>query len=527
MGIRKLISNKYIYLIPITLWCITLIYRVPFVKDEVPTYNAGHIFMLTTLEIWQDEHPAISNYAMKQTYSNEGDKHITYYKRYMDESGNNYYVSHLTLALNLANTLIKLKVIPLSNAGLQWITLFLHILSLIVLTNFILLLTEKHESRFLILLTTLSIYTFHHAIINLHTLHYFAESLGQFMFVVMLRQTYIYFFKKEYTKPVDVFLLGLWSFLFVSAEWLGICFILATILYFGLKFKQIKKIRDGIVSMIIGGFLAMFVFIYQHASLNNISSFVDALKIRFIERSGFFGEQYTDMGYSYSNLSSFELLLDKFWMLLSGIGIIGLFAALIYLFVFKKIRTYKQSHTQAIIVISALSCVIYLVMLFSATITHYIYITKWVLPLSIFTGYVIWLFYTHLKLNIKKKFLSFFLLIIIASIWSADIFIAKAKKDLIYTPELKEFAKELKKHIAKDESLCMIELKDYPYSSVIYISYCLKRNIAYVSSIEEAKLLFDKTNKQNGVVVQTYFDENKKNIKILRIENPNHLNLFY
>jgi hypothetical protein len=519
------IRKRIIYLITIILWSITLIYRVPFIEQEAPVYNSGHLFMLTTLEIWQHEHPASSNYAMKQTFLNEGDKHITYYKRYMDTNGNNYYVSHPNLALNVANLLIKLRIIPLSNAGLQWLTIFLHLFSLIVLTNLMLLLIHNSANALWLLFSVVGIYAFHHAIVHLHTLHYFAESLGQFIFILMLRQAYVYFFKKIYATYIDKILLGLCSFLFVSTEWLGICFIITVILYFSIHRKWSKKNIYGIVSLIAGASFAMLLFFFQHIYLNNIHSFVKALQIRFIERSGFFGVQYTDMGYSYSRLASFGLLLDKVWVLLSGVGLVCFVSIIIYFFVLKKAKIKEHKHLQAITILSALSCLLYLFLLFSATVTHYMYIAKWVLPASLFTGYVVWSLLSNFQKHIKQIRFVIFIFIVSGIIWSVNIFVKKAHQNMVYVPELTEFAEELKKHIASDEAICMIEPKTFPYSSVIYISYRLKRNMAYVSTVEEAYQLFAEAEKENGVIVVSDFET--RSIDIFSIKNNTVKRVFF
>jgi hypothetical protein len=63
-----------------------------------PVNNVAHIFMLQTMKIWQQESALKSNFTMKQTFPDKGNKFVTYYKRYMDSEGNNYYVSHPSLS---------------------------------------------------------------------------------------------------------------------------------------------------------------------------------------------------------------------------------------------------------------------------------------------------------------------------------------------------------------------------------------------------------------------------------------------
>ncbi len=469
-------KKSYLIVLSITIWAISLVFRIPFLQDVPPVNNVAHIFLLQTLDIWEHEGPTKSNFAMKHTFDNPGDKGITYYKRYEDAAGNNYYVSHPSFAQSFVWVISGAGLVHVDNSFLMWMAMILHLVGIIFLVLIIRMITG-HEKPFIIEISAIVVYAFHPVILYMNTFHFFAETLGQLVFLITL-----WFFVRISCelKPsgmlqlVFAFLLGV---LFLSAEWLGMFFMFALFTMIVFKRKQLQPFIKPVLAFSLGVISAFLLYIIQHICLKDAETFVRALGLRFLERSGFFGNQYTDMGYSYANPESYILILRQLWELMKGAGFL-FFIPIVLLFTRGK-RTTVAKGDQAfrwILPVLLISCGYYFIVLFSATITHYIYTAKWVVPLTIWLAISL----TFIKERLKSRAVQISGLIMIAILTGWSVFVFHQKASLLQSPDngMIHLAETIALQTEKDESVFYRAPENKPLTGIIWLSYMSQRNIA-------------------------------------------------
>jgi len=474
-------KTRLLVLFTIVLWGTTLIFRVPYLQKDPPVNNVAHIFLLQTLDIWEKEGPCLSNFAMKHTYAAEGDKFITYYKRYVDDVGNNYYVSHPSLTQFVAWLSSAGGLFHLNNRALMIMAMLLHLLGALLLQQIIRPLF--HGSKFSVSaeLIAVILYLFHPVILYLNTFHFFAESVGQLMFMMMI---YVFLRLTGKNKQLNIkhlLILGVVSFLFSSAEWLGVFFTVSLLIVSFFIRKKNPVYFKAAIAIAGGSFLAVVVYLIQHLSLQDAETFMRALFIRYLERSGFFGQKYTDMGYSYSNPESYLLLFKQIIELFKGIGFIFILP-LIALFM-KKSSDSKSTTYRILIAALLLCCTLYLIVLFSATVTHYIYIAKWVIPLILLS--------VASFVFIARQFKGFFIkmsgIFILAAliVWSVVVFKQKASSFIVADNFLLKYVATIKTSAEQDEHIYCSPLTEYPATAIIWLSYMSGRNLDIVDDYND------------------------------------------
>jgi len=315
-------KSKFLVFLPLLLWALSIPFRMYYVTDTTPVNNVAHIFMLQTIDIWKNEGPCVSNFAMKHTYENPGDKHITYYKRLVDKEGFNYYISHPPLSQSLVWFFSAGGRIHVNNLFLTWLALLTQLVTVYFLFFTLQLLLKNKPYANLASFFAIIVYTFHPVILYLTTFHFFAESLGQMFFMICL-----YYLTKVLTankKPAVKTLLILFvsGFLFALSEWLSLFMVIAIFVLIVLCKKNRNTLLKPFLAMGTGVAVAVTLFAVQHIQLTDVQTFVKALGIRYVERSGFFGDTYTDMGYSYLNPQSYLLLLKQTAELFKGVGVL-------------------------------------------------------------------------------------------------------------------------------------------------------------------------------------------------------------
>lgn len=513
MGIinYKILKKNKFYFILVLVWIFSVALRIQYIQKEPDFTNTANIFMLTALEIWNESSPAENNFAMNTTYSNSGDKHISYYVRLMTEEGDNYYVSHTPFALIFAYFVTVFGVFEMSNAGLQVILLLLQLISAIYLFKLLRNILQDREYKSEISLLISSIYLLHPIILFQYTFHYFAESFGQVFFIIFLY--YLSKYETNHlrfaTKAASMFLIG---FAFVYSEWLGVFVLAVAFVIFFIFFNTTTKIKILIISAIVGGLIAISLFVYQHVALNNIETFIRALGIRFLERSGFFGNELTDMGYSYSNIESYKLLLNQVFNLFKGIGF------LIPILVLLNFRNIKSKFLKSrILFVSAGSCFLYFVFLFSATITHYIYMSKFLIPLLIFTALIVDEGIIRKLFNTKIKYvlaISVFLGFFIHSFLVFNNYVEKNVK------QKTEFFREMKSYVSQNSDSSQSILVQIPeemsYTDIIYLSYAIKRNVAVLKDKNDVIDFFKNIPIENAIFFYYCDIENGFNHHVFR-----------
>ncbi|MCX7697319.1 MAG: hypothetical protein N2Z72_06475 [Bacteroidales bacterium] len=433
------------------------------VEKEISYNNVAHIFMLNTLEIWKRSTPLEYHFSPVQTFP-EAKKHNHYYKRLDDIEGNNYYISHPPGAFLFNYLIFSFFSLPLSNENLQWVLFSLWTLMLILIFFWINETWGKTIHVYFFIITGLILWGASGPVLYLFSRHNFSEAWGFFFFTGWL------IFYDLYTKTrKKLFYVLLITFTLFTAytDWLGIGLLFVGGWY--IIFSKDPFLRKSWFSLLIVLVVTYAMVFIQYASIGGVSAFLKALAIRFVERSGYFGASYTDMGYHIFNLETWKFLILNIWNMLKGGGLFCIILVLVYKLIFKRNILFLLH--EKIVVISFLSVLIYSLFLFSATATHYVYIAKWYIPIFFTTMLIL-----SENLNLIRgpwwiSLVSLFLIMLAYYEFRLHV----PKMNLDKKRYLDELADEVKNN--KQDTIVMrsfLEERD-----IIYLSWKSKRNLVW------------------------------------------------
>jgi len=327
--------------------------------------------MLTTLKVWDEKGVGACHAAAIQTWP-KAKPFSHYYKRLEDKQGNNYYVSHPPFAFLANYCIIKCFGLSFDQKSLQAILIFLLLAGSLLLAwivQQIALLPDKRSLQ-LSMLAAMAFYLLNPVNLYAHSQHNFSEIWGQFFLIASLA-AWVFYLRSDRV-ILSRFILLLSVALLSATDWMGLTFAAALLLIYA---RQLKKphIRYGVVLVCVSVLATMGVIFIQYVRISGFDSLYRALGIRYLERSGFFGEQYTDMGLHILNPDTWWLFLGQIHKLLTGPGYIVLAMALMCLFVARKHCFTNEPSVQKIAFWTAL---LFFAAVFSAGSIHYIYTAR-------------------------------------------------------------------------------------------------------------------------------------------------------
>jgi hypothetical protein len=484
----------------ILLFAVSVYFRSPYIENEVSPNNEAAVKMMTVLENWKAR--GVSNYHFTPvlTWQKDGDKHISNYKRLEDKQGNNYYISFPPFSfLFLYGISFCLNIEP-SQTFVQIVNLMLHLISAFFIYLIICSITKKHflELPFPALIG-FTVYSYTPVLLYVHTFCFFPEIMGQFFFIIGV---YLYLLIKE--NPISanwkkLLLFGFIIFLMIYSEWLGIFFALTLL---GLHIKKYKKdpfARSLVNTVFISSFLSLSLIFIQYISINGLSTLAKSMSLRFLERSGFFGEHYSDMGISYNNLSSYVLLLRQFHLTMIGFGYVFLLFIMVWA-IRSKFSIKNNSVDKSIIIILLVPLMAEFVVFFNATLIHSVWWARFGIIISIGIALLANKFVLNEFPNKKKMILKSAVWLILAgsAAFSVYSFRGHAVTISMQNQELKYIGSILKQHSGDDEAV-FVRLPDELKKYNTYLSFIAKRNIMNVNSVEDAEKFLKEKNKARGV----------------------------
>ncbi|MBP7497778.1 MAG: hypothetical protein KA792_08960 [Bacteroidales bacterium] len=497
---------------------ITVLIRYGYMSYKVPSNNQGHLILLTTLENFVKQGATDCYYSPIQTWNNKGDKHITYYKRLEDYKGNNYYISHPPFSFILTYSVFKILNLTPNQFALQLMGLISHLLSAVfiylIITNYF---NRRAFAFFFPAIISYISYLFVPVLMHLYLYHIFCETFVQPFWIIGIYFTLI-LFKNEVNRK-KLFLLGILIFLMIYTEWLGLFFAFALSILCLYYRKREKKYKLIFLTSLISSVLALFTILIQYSSINGFSSFIHSFYIRFIERSGFFGNGLSDQGLSFLNPQSYLLLLKQIHNLMNGFGYLFLAMFIVSLIITIRSKNYKFKLSQEakyLITLSLLPPLMYFFVFFNASIIHYIYIAKFAVPMSLFMGVI----YKKLLLAFSFKQTKFFIFtfaivkvaVLIISIY---IFIARAPYDENYA-YLEKVTEIITDNTTGDEAI-FVNIKSKAFNPLVFLNYSTKRNIMFSNNQYQAKKLMIDNNKQKAVFFR--FNQKKNFYSIEHLKN--------
>lgn len=359
----------------------SVLVRLPMLEEKVHSWQAGNIFMLTTLEIWHEKGISKSHFSPIQTWPNEGDKYMHLYKRLEDSEGNNYYTSHPPFTFQLAHFVFSLTGSKPTQRVLKGLGLLFHFITSLGIFWLVYLLSRNALSSLL----AFTVCTFYPVLMYGFTFHYFSEIVGLSFWAVCMAGFY-WIIKYEAIAKRYWLLLGLAIFLFTYTDWLGVFFTASVLLYLFKAKPYGHKRLGGII--VISCSLALLLILIQYSSIAGVSAFLHSMAIRFSERSGFFGEAYSDQQLSLFNAESYQMLAEQFHHQLKWIGYFFVLLTIAFgLFMRKQMKV--NSAFQPLLFLLFIPALLHFIIFFNTNVIHYVYQAKWAIIVAVLTGLMI------------------------------------------------------------------------------------------------------------------------------------------
>lgn len=422
----------------------------PYIHGKISNNNHNLIITLTAVENWLEEGVSFHNYNIIHSWDKKGDIGHHYYPRVMNEAGRNYFVSYPPLSFLIFYGAVNV-ISP--NDLVSFFKEFgaaLHCLTFIVL---FLTLRKKLEANLAILLS--GIFLFFPANIVLSNMYY----PEQLILLLMVTTVYILEHFQGRGKDILCYVLG---FLLVYCDWLGFLLVAS----YGVFQFFIKKEKLGWLefSLVTGGVLGGMVLVLQYASINGIDGLIQGLKVRYLERSGVFTEEFSDRGVNLFNSNSFTYLKNHLLPTVLG-------SIVILIFLQKKFKLVFRSSIFWIVI---LPIFFHIVFLFNSNILHFQNLGK--LSLLFTLGSIAYLSFKHVSQVVVFGLLSIY--ISTSSLIVNNYFSQYPSGELTY--DKASFLESL-----LDDSLPVIILQDNFTEDLVLLSYLLKRNVICKSSKAE------------------------------------------
>ena len=452
--------------------------------------NIAHIFTSITFEQWDNVGAKNYYFAPVISYDNPGDKFVDIYPRVFDSRGNNYYLSHPSGSFLLSYSVLKLFNFPINNLSLQKILFVYFILSIIGVMILLSLLFKKNIS---IIIGTL-IYASHPLILFSFTYYHFAETIGLvfFIWVLVFHMLIIKFPENK----LYFILHKILFFCYLLIDWMALIYAIFYIFY---NIKKKNKKEAILVSNLT--IIAYLMIVIQYSSIGGLQPFINSIWIRYIDRAGIFSNILDVDGLWAAIKEFFRLFFKSIWNVLEGTGILF---TLIILPVLNKAKIFKNDTSwQFIIKWVFLPILIFSIIVFSAVLTHYIYMAKFVLFITLTTTFVC---DKYLFINNKKWInLSYTIILLTTMLWSLHKYSAFYKYDA-YQENLDKQANILKTG-ANPTDICIYILADNQnINELVYVTYTAKRNLLFFRNISD----FNKWYENNTDIDCLYIFNNTK-----------------
>lgn len=488
---------------------ITIWIRYEYIKNEMDCINNPYIMSLITLENWETQGMLNCHLSPIQTYNNKGDKYIIYYKHLMDKSGNDYYISFPPFTFIFAGTIFKTLNIKPTRKALQWLNLILHYLSAIAIAYIISLIFYKSQyALFLGFFSGIS-YLFMPVMLYLHTEIYFPEMLSQVLLIFLTIPLIHILIKNNHNKK-QYLTFSLILFLLCYTEWIGYFASLTIGLFVFINFKKNIYYKRLIICTIMPPLAAGLLTFVQYASIAGIKAYLHSFAIRFVERTGFFGNTYSDKGISHFNIHSYGLFFKNLHNALSGYGYFLLLLILIALILKKTKNIPRNIPSNIALYLISTPILIHFLVLFNTNAIHFLCMSKITIIVTFLSSIAMY-YLLHLKKYKKLIISTISASLIIAIIISIPIY--KNSVTHLYNHTFyKNAGKYITSNTQTNESVFLLNPKTECIMLPSYLTYITKRNLKAIESINELKKFVKKNKIKNYVVFE--IDENRKYIGI-------------
>jgi len=310
----------------------------------------------------------------------------------------------------------------------------------------------------------------------LHTDIFFPEMTAQVLWILT---SFMFLKLKDIPGKLFNYSFFIVLFLFLYTEWLAVFFVFSVIIYLVLKKKYPDRGKLIILSTIVLVCAALIMLI-QYASISGIDNLFHAMGIRFLERSGFFGQKYSSMGVHIFSLDSLKLFYLNMHKTLGWSGYI--LVSLFFIILFIKRKSLNSDNG---LIFFAVACPLLLhwLVFFNANALHLMLMPRIIFPLSISVAFITYYFIQNYKSPRNQKIMISFVCLIFI-IYAAYSY----RKDFIINekyPQLHKIGVFIKNNAHSNQAVFVQSLSDIPEPEK-YLTFITKRNIVRVPAQKQA-----------------------------------------
>jgi hypothetical protein len=242
--------------------------------------------VLRHLQIWHEVGIAHAHFAPIMTYPGRANKNISNAaSEHMDSQGNYYYTSYPPLAYYVPYFIFEALHIYPSILPLQIFNLSLDLICGILIYRALTLLLDGENDVCIPALLGFAVYIFSPQTLWLQSNVYMSDIFVQVLFIAGICFV-LKWAKYGPSSGISSYLnLGVLTFCFVYAEWLGIMFALSLLLYARLNRDQ-PWVKGFCVAVILGTCAAIGLIIWQYSLISGLHAFLVSSHHRYLLRSG-------------------------------------------------------------------------------------------------------------------------------------------------------------------------------------------------------------------------------------------------
>lgn len=457
-----------------------------------------YILTLQTVDIWQRDGFVKNLFTPMWTYENPGDKNFAYYPRLQDKEGNNYYVSFPPFAFWVAYWILWPFDIEYGKIVLQLANLLLHFTAAFLLYLIIGKLSLQRKRAWSIpALTAFMVYLFMPATTYLHTSIFFPEMLAQVMWLWALYLSFHFWQSDNKSSAKSSYLFFFVFIIFIYTEWLALFYsvTLAGIILFGSNIQKKKKILTTLILISVG---TPILLLLQYGMAGGFENLINAMGIRFLERSGFFGEAYSSMGVHIFSVSSLLIYLKNLHKALVGPGYLIIALSILSLLLFyKDTKKIITTHKKPLFLVF-IPVLLHNIVFFNANALHYLLMARWTVPLA-FTAALI----CHVLQSRKR--LSYIVLPFVIGVFVYGGSYYRNNLTISIDTEKIDKVVSVIKGNARPEQSVLVYINTTCAEPEKYLTYKSKRNVISLENKVQADSLLQLHNKSEGLVI---YEEN-------------------
>jgi hypothetical protein len=450
---------------------------------------------LTSLEVWKTEGISKYNFCAVQTYTNSGDKFISYYKRLEDKKGNNYYVSIPPFNFIFAHIFLSSFDLPVKISSIRLLNIILLIGgSIFIYLSICTLFGIKKTSFYAPAFAAMASYLFMPINVFDASMAFFCEF---FLWTICIYLFSEIIFGKTFNKTI-LFLFGVFIFLINYTEWCGLFLSLSVLGFTYIHRGRIPKAKQLLVITAIFTALSLLLTLIQYSSLAGFPEMAHAMKIRYLERSGMFGKKLSDQGVYIFSLDSLKIFFKNLNYALRGFG----YALIILIIIIPFSRSHKIKiffEKQFLIYVSVIPVLLHFLFFFNSNAVHSSAMVRIAVPVSLFIGYYFNIIFSTAK-SLKIPAIIIMSLALISSFWILNVHYTSPASNKKEDLNIQRMANIIKSEEKPDEAVFISNNKrQSPAFLVYFLTYYSKRNVQNIDDTIEAKNICMKFKKQNAV----------------------------